>query len=65
MQTLKVYRVDVDAETGEWRKDTLRLVAEAFDAETWFTLKDSATEHFDTADIDGELCAVICNLVRD
>ena len=62
MNTLSIYTVDIDRATGEWLGEPVSL-NESTTAEEWHSRYDTDSYHYDTAEIDGETVALLCEYI--
>ena len=56
---MRIFTVKIDRETGEWIGKPLDM-NESTTAADWRSRPDSDQFHHDTAEIDGETIAVLC-----
>ena len=59
---MRIFTVKIDRETGEWIGKPLDM-NESTTAADWRSRLDSDQFHYDTAEIDGETIAVLCEYV--
>ncbi len=59
---MRIHTVKIDRTTGEWIGAPVDM-NESTTAEDWNARQDSGIHHYDTAEIDGETIAVLCEYV--
>ena len=59
---MRIYTVQIDRNTGEWISEPMDM-NESTTAEDWNSRVDSDYFHYDTAEIDGETVALLCEYV--
>ena len=59
---MRIFTVEIDRETGEWIGEPINMNESATAAE-WASRVDTESYHYDTAEIDGETIAVVCEYV--
>jgi len=59
---MRIHTVQIDRETGEWIGEPVDM-NESTTAAEWNARQDSDQFHHDTAEIDGETIAVLCEYV--
>jgi hypothetical protein len=56
---MRIYTVQIDRETGEWIGEAIDM-NESTTADDWNSRVDSDQYHYDTAEINGETVALLC-----
>jgi hypothetical protein len=59
---MRIYTVEIDRSTGEWLNDPIDM-NESTTRQDWNARTDSDSYHYDTAEIDGETVAMVCEYI--
>jgi hypothetical protein len=59
---MRIYTVEIDRSTGEWINDPIDM-NESTTRQDWNARTDSNNFHYDTAEINGETIALVCEYI--